>query len=135
MRPTGYRSFHFPASDTGRQHGTRVKVFAEDAPLWWRMWLRCRPEDVRWAVSNTGDAHSGRFVALALEHAAARKQGRAPDPEVGPVQAGPWGPRLRWLGRVAFLGLCLAITGVSVVAVIGSVLALFGVVQVEVRYR
>ncbi len=79
MRPTGYRSFRFPPADCGGSRGLRISVFPRDVPLYWRVWLTCRREDILWALGNVGgDGTDNRFTALALEHASARKQNRGP---------------------------------------------------------
>jgi hypothetical protein len=134
MRPTGYRSFRFPPADFGGARGLRVSVFPREVPLWWRMWLRCNRADIRWAAQQDSSRDT-RFVTLALEHAAARRQGRVPDPEVTSLRVGQWWSRLRWLGRlyVATVFLVALIVGAAVILTL--LLAAVGLVDVEVRTR
>ncbi|MFI5938057.1 hypothetical protein [Actinoplanes sp. NPDC051494] len=133
MRPTGYRRFRFTSGDTGWDTGLRLSVFPREVPLYWRVWATCRREDIRWAFANGGD--QDRFTALALEHAAARRQGRQPDPEVDAVKTGPWWARARWVGRclTAAAATSTVMLGLAVIAL--AALERVGVVQVQVSWR
>ena len=134
MRLAGYRTFRFPAGEVHPLRAYRMTVPLRLAPPWWRMWVRCRPADIRWASSQTASAHSDRFTALALEHASARRQDRAPDPEVAPIKIGPWWPRTLTAAELiaGMLGGVVWASGLAALTL--ACLHVSGVLRVEVTW-
>ncbi len=135
MRATGIRSFRFSKAELGSADSYRVRVLAEEAGLWWKVLLTTRAADRRWAYGECPEPISRRFTALALEHAAARKAGRTPDPEVDAAVVPFWWRYWLMMGRMAVLAAVVVTFLLGAGVLVAMALAGLGLAEFTISTR